>query len=123
MNYHTDGISSNDLIFRVDDHCFVCQEIIDHEGNFVAGNVDCFNLPENDLTYESTCSQEGNYCKSSLRADYTANGKIIYTFTRSCSDETEEDTCNENLDVTTGVFQIFKRCRIRTDFAKIILVI
>ena len=53
-----DGTFSN-LILRVDDHCFVCQEIIDHEGNFVAGNVDCFNLPENDLTYESTCSQEG----------------------------------------------------------------
>lgn len=47
------------MFFRVDDHCFVCQEIIDHEGNFVAGNVDCFELPGNDLTYESTCSQEG----------------------------------------------------------------
>ena len=47
---------------------------------------------------------QGNFCKSSLRADYTINGKIIYTFTRSCSDENEEDTCSENLDVTTDMF-------------------
>ena len=41
-------------------HCFACQEIIDHEGNFVSGNTDCFNIPENTTTYESTCTQEGN---------------------------------------------------------------
>ena len=38
----------------------MCQEIIDHEGNFVSGNTDCFNVPENATTYESTCPQEGN---------------------------------------------------------------
>ena len=61
-------------------------------------------MPENGTIRKSTCPQAGNYCKSELRADYTANGKVIYNFTRSCSDETEEDTCNENLDVTTDMF-------------------
>ena len=45
-----------------------------------------------------------NKCKSSLRADFTVNGKIIYTLMRSCGNENEEDGCESNLDIIRKMF-------------------
>lgn len=67
--------------------CQVCEESIDHVGNFLGGNPGCYNMTEN---FFQACPSGFNLCATKMSVDWFSAGDQEIKFTRMCSDKNVE---------------------------------
>ena len=89
--------------------CQQCEMTFDHTGNVISGDSDCFTSPANHLV---DCSGGVEMCSTYMKADFTYEGQMVYTFNRGCvapdTDTSNDGQCNVENNVNTDDKDDFK---------------
>lgn len=67
--------------------CQICEETIDHVGDFLSGNPGCYNMTED---FFQPCPSGNNLCGTKMAVDWFSGGNQEITFSRYCSKKNVE---------------------------------
>ena len=88
--------------------CQICEETIDHVGDFLDGNPGCYNMTED---FFLPCPSGYNFCATKMAVDWFSGGNQEIKFSRYCSNKNVEfgQECLEGGNTVKG--QNFLRVR------------